>query len=79
MAYLFGSRGLGTGLASSRLTCRCPSCFSELFCTAAAAASFFPSAESAFGAADLCDDILFSSSLWMALGGGSGEGSLFFG
>ena len=76
VTYLLASLGFGTGFVLTSSSFVSPSsCFLIFLRTGTASA--LTSADSVFSAA-LCD-ILFSSSLWMAFGGGSGEGSFLFG
>ena len=76
VTYLLASLGFGTGFVLTSSSFVSPSsCFLIFLRTGTASA--LTSADSVFSAA-LCD-ILFSNSLWMAFGGGSGEGSFLFG
>ena len=72
--YLFASLGFGTGFeltSTSFISSMCP--------FTGAVSSSLTSADDSVLSAALCDCTLFSNSLWMAFGGGSGEGSFLFG
>ena len=77
--YLFASLGFGTGfvLTSTSFISSSSSCFLTFLFTGSD--SSLTSADDSVLSAALCDCTLFSNSLWMAFGGGSGEGSFLFG